>query len=53
MSAIKSLCDLDCFNCKFKDCVNDRLEISDFESAESMDKDIIEHRGEKNARNIK
>lgn len=52
MSAIKPLCDLNCFNCKFKDCVNDRLEITDFKSVEEMDKNIIEHRGEKNTRKL-
>lgn len=49
MSAKKAVCDLDCFNCKFKDCVNDRLEIEDFRAAEKMDKNIInERRGKKN-----
>lgn len=48
MSATKPLCNLDCFNCRFVDCVNDRLEMEDYKSAEKMDKNIIEHRdGEK------
>ena len=52
MSAKKSICDFDCFNCKFEDCVNGRLEKEDYESAEKMDKNIIEHRGEKNTRKL-
>lgn len=52
MSATKTLCNLDCFNCKFKDCVNDRLEIEDFRSAQKMDKNIIECRGEEKTRKL-
>lgn len=52
MSAIKPRCDLDCFNCKFKDCINSQLELSDFNSAQEMDKNIIEHRPEKKTRKL-
>ena len=52
MGAIKFPCNFDCFNCKFKDCVNDRLDIDDFKSAEEMDKNIIEHRNEKKTRKL-
>lgn len=52
MSAINPLCDLDCFNCKFVDCVNSRLEMDDYKSAEEMDKNIIEHRSEKKTRKL-
>ena len=27
-----AICNMDCFNCQFADCINDRLEAKDFES---------------------
>lgn len=31
-------CDLDCFNCQYSDCINDRLEYSDFVEVVEMDR---------------
>ena len=52
MSAKKAVCDLNCFNCKFEDCINDRLEIEDFRSAEEIDKSIIHERKGKKAQKM-
>ena len=37
----KRLCDLDCFNCKYKDCINSTLTSEDYKLSKSLDKDII------------
>ncbi|MEE1279370.1 MAG: hypothetical protein UHH95_00885 [Oscillospiraceae bacterium] len=52
MSAKKAVCDLNCFDCKFEDCINDRLEIDDFRLVEEMDKTIIDQRKEKKAQKL-
>ena len=52
MSAKKTVCDLNCFNCKFEDCINDRLEIEDFRSAEEIDKSIINERKRKKTQKL-
>lgn len=50
--SLKALCNLDCFNCKYDDCINDRLEISDFTASEDIDKDIIRQRRGKDGRKM-
>ena len=48
----KAVCDLDCFNCKFDDCINDLLEIEDYVESENLDRDIISERRQKKARKM-
>ena len=48
----KNICDFDCFNCRFEDCINDRLEIEDYIAGENLDRSIITQRGQKKARKL-
>ena len=48
----KSLCNMDCFNCKFEDCINDRLEIEDYRACENLDRNIIKERRQKKNRKL-
>ena len=50
--SVKQVCDLNCFDCKFSDCINDRLEHADFELSQSIDKNIIEQRENKKSRKL-
>ena len=34
-------CDFDCFNCKYDDCINDTLTISDIEISDQLDRDAL------------
>lgn len=34
------ICDLDCANCKFDDCINDKLTLDDFKRSDELDKEI-------------
>ncbi len=49
---MKAVCDLNCFDCKFEDCVNDRLEIGDFRSGEELDREIMRERNPRKARKL-
>ncbi|MBQ9937090.1 MAG: hypothetical protein IJO86_02035 [Oscillospiraceae bacterium] len=44
MTKTKKICDFDCFNCKYSDCINDRLEYDDYLAVEKIDKLIIDKR---------
>lgn len=46
MSA-KAICDMDCFNCKYEDCINDKLEFEDYVLSSYIDNDIILRRNGK------
>lgn len=48
----KSVCSMDCFNCEYEDCVNERLEINDFVTSEEIDRNIIRERGQKKRRKM-
>lgn len=48
----KYVCDLNCFECKFDDCINDRLERSDYEVSQSIDENIIQQRRGKKSRKM-
>ncbi len=48
----KAVCDMNCFNCKYEDCVNDKLEFDDYVLSNSIDKDIIIQRNEKITRKM-
>lgn len=50
--AAKEICDRDCFNCKFEDCINDRMEIEDYIEGDKIDKDIIRERSQKKKRKL-
>ena len=49
---VKAVCDRDCFNCTFDDCVNDLIEIEDYIESENIDKDIIKKRRQKRNRKM-
>ena len=49
---VKTVCDMDCFNCKFDDCVNDTIEIEEYLESENLDRDIISRRSQKKARKM-
>jgi len=48
----KLVCDLNCFECKFEDCINDRLERSDYKISQSIDENIIKQRKDKKTRKL-
>ena len=48
----KAVCDMDCFNCKYEDCINDRLELFDFVLSNSIDKSIIIYEKGKKTRKL-
>jgi len=48
----EAVCDLDCFNCKFEDCINDILEAEDYEESQKLDNTIMAQRRQKNARKM-
>ncbi len=48
----KAVCDRDCFNCAFDDCINDVIEIEDYIESENIDKGIIKKRGQKRNRKM-
>lgn len=37
----RRLCNLDCFNCKYKDCINSTVTIKDYKLSKDLDKAII------------
>lgn len=39
-----NICDKDCLNCKYSDCICDEYELIDFIDSESLDKEIIDNR---------
>ena len=49
---VKTVCDMDCFNCKYDDCVNDVIEIEEYVESENLDRDIISRRSQKKARKM-
>lgn len=38
------ICDMDCFNCKFEDCINDELEYEDYVRADKLSEEIKKER---------
>lgn len=48
----KMVCNLDCFNCKHSDCINSKIELSEYRKSESIDKNIISERGQKSNRKL-
>ncbi len=50
--AEKKVCNIDCFNCEYEDCINDKLEIEDYLAGEKIDRDIIRDRSQKRKRKL-
>ena len=48
------ICDMDCFNCKFDHCINDKLTYEDYKQSDELSKEIkIERLGSKEAKKKK
>ena len=48
----KFICDMNCFDCKFDDCINDSLVHADFTASQGIDDNIIEQRKDKKRRKL-
>ena len=48
----KFICDRNCFECKFDDCINDRLEREDYAVSHDIDDNIIKQRRDKKPRKL-
>ena len=48
----KNVCNMDCFNCKYKDCINNKIELEEYLESEKIDRNIINERGQKRNRKL-